>query len=546
MDNKYQKYDASIVKPIKAIQFDILSNDEIRNMSALAGTHGIEVPDLYDKQEPKRGGLIDSRMGGSGNTICATCQLDGKYCDGHPAHIDLAEPTFHILYYPYVKNLLDCICINCSNLLISKDNEKLKQILQIKSHRNRFVKVHELASKAKFCLRAQQNCGTRVSKIKIEIKKSTSAINMYSEIDTIDADDKGGSDKKKHRINLTPELISEILDNISPEDCRILGMDPDRSKPSDMIHKVFHVPPIHVRPSLRGYFSGGSTMEDGLTHKLADIIKANTRINKQKENNNENSSKYSKDHAHLLQYHTATYYDPDIISIPKSDGKGAQFKPLVERFKGKTGRIRGNIMGKRGDFNARTVITSDPTIETNYVGVPVKIAMNVTYPEFVTEHNYDEMTKLVRNGSDVYPGANYVYRNSASNNASNKPIYLKLRKETVVLQYGDIVERHLRDNDIVLLNRQPTLHKQSMMGHKIKVIDDESLLTFRLSVGICAPYGADEISVLCTFLCTNYPKLSTSAKTDCLEPSRKNSNPLVLNSCMFRARSRYAGSSHVL
>jgi DNA-directed RNA polymerase II subunit RPB1 len=494
MDNKYQTYDASVIKPIKEIQFDILSNDEIRRMSALAGTHGIEVADLFDKNDPKRGGLIDPRMGGSGNIVCATCRYDGQFCDGHPAHIDLAEPVFHILYYLYLKNILDCICIGCSRLLVSKDNDKLRQILQIKSKRNRFVKIHELASKAKFCLYPQNECGIRVSKIKVEIKKNTSAINMYSETDTIDTDEKGGTDKKKQRLNLTPEVISEILDNIPDEELLILGMDPKRSRPSDMIHKVFHVPPIPVRPSLKGYFSGGTSMEDGLTHKLADIIKANTRINKQKENNNENSSKYSKDHAHLLQYHAATYYDPDTISIPKADGKGAQFKPLVDRYKGKTGRIRGNIMGKRGNFNARTVITSDPTTSINHVGIPVKIAMNLTFPEFVTPNNFERMTQLVRNGADVYPGANFVYRNSLGGGGSRKPIYLRMRKETVDLQYGDIVERHMQDGDMVLLNRQPTLHKQSMMGHRAMIINDDSLLTYRLSVAITEPYGADSTS----------------------------------------------------
>jgi DNA-directed RNA polymerase II subunit RPB1 len=230
-------------------------------------------------------------------------------------------------------------------------------------------------------------------------------------------------------------------------------------------------------------------MEDGLTHKLAEIIRANTRINKQKESNSDNASKYSKDHAHLLQYQVATYYDPDIITVPKNDGKGAQFKPLVERYKHKTGRIRGNIMGKRGNFNARTVITSDPTISANYLGVPKKIAMNVTFPEFVTPHNYDRLTQLVRNGSDVYPGANYVYRNQSTmtGKRTTKPIYLKFRQEEIVLQYGDRVERHLQNGDIVLLNRQPTLHKQSMMGHRIKVIDREDLLTFRLSPAITTP-----------------------------------------------------------
>ncbi|XP_065639477.1 uncharacterized protein LOC136072252 [Hydra vulgaris] len=486
MDSKYRTYDAAVIKPIKEIEFDILSNHEIRAMSSLADTHGVEFPDLYDKQEPKRGGLIDQRMGGQGNNICATCQLDGKYCDGHPAHIDLAEPVFNILYYQYLTSIIECFCLGCSHLLVSKETDKLKQALAIKSKRNRFLRIYELVSKTKFC--NNDNCGLRVSKIRVDIKKATSAITVYAETETLDADDKGGADKKKQRIILTPEIISEMLDNISDEDCRIIGMDPSRSRPSDMIHKIFHVPPVHVRPSLRN--TGGLSVEDCLTHKLADIIKANTRINKQKETNNENSNKYSKDHAHLLQYHCATYYDPNIISVPKADGKGTQFKPLVDRYKGKPGRIRGNIQGKRGNFNARTVITPDQTIASNQIGVPIKIAMNVTFPEFVTEYNYDRLTQLVRNGPDKYPGANFVYKTS-NMQTTNKQLYLKPIKETVVLQYGDIVERHLQDGDVVLVNRQPTLHKQSMMGHRIVVIHDESLLTFRLSLSVTTPYAAD-------------------------------------------------------
>lgn len=487
MDRHHGSYDASVIKPIKQIDFGMLSNDNIRKMSAMAGTHGVEFPDLHDKYDAKHGGLVDQRMGGSGNNICATCQLDGKYCDGHPAHIDLAEPVFAILYHQYLKSFLECICHRCASILISKDSDKLKQILKIKSKRNRFIKIHELCGKVKNC----PKCNVQVPKIKLEIKKVTSQINMYAETETIDADEKGGSDKKKQRIQLTPEWISDILDNTSDEDCEILCMDFVQSRPSDMIHKVFHVPPVHVRPSLRGFFSGGSTMEDGLTHKLADIIKANTRINKQKETNNENSNKYSKDHAHLLQYHVATYYDPDIISNQKADGKGSQFKPLVARYKGKAGRIRNNIMGKRGDFNARTVITADPTMPNNFLGVPVKIAMSITFPEFVTPNNYARMTQLVRNGPDVYPGANYVYRSSSGVGITSNSIYLKQRKETVTLQYGDVVDRHIQNDDIVLLNRQPTLHKQSMMAHRVQVIPDESLLTYRLSVAVTTPYAAD-------------------------------------------------------
>lgn len=489
MSNKYEQYNAADIKPINRIEFGILSNDDIHLMSVLKGTHGIEAPELYDKQEPKPGGLIDQRMGGQSNSICATCRLDGKYCDGHPAHIDLAEPVFNILFFQHLRPILECVCLGCSAILISKEDSRLAQALKIKSKRNRFIRIHELCTKTKFCSNPSGSCGIGVSKIKVEIKKATSAIAIWSETEMIDFDEKGGGEnKKKQKIKLTPEVVDDIVKSISDEDCRILGLDPERSRPQEMIHKLFHVPPVSVRPSLRGFFSGGSTMEDGLTHKLADIIKANVRINKQKESNNENANKYSKDHAHLLQYHVATYYDPDMISIPKTDGKGAQFKPLVDRYKGKTGRIRGNIMGKRGNYNARTVITSDPSMATNYVGVPVAVAMSITFPEFVSPYNYDHLTQLVRNGTDVYPGANFVYRKDSKN---GHPLYLKTQKDTVVLKYGDIVERHLQTGDIVLLNRQPTLHKQSMMGHRIQVIDNKQLLTFRLAVSVTTPYGAD-------------------------------------------------------
>lgn len=143
---------------------------------------------------------------------------------------------------------------------------------------------------------------------------------------------------------------------------------------------------------------------------------------------------------------------------------------------------------KRVDNSARTVITSDPTIDINQLGVPIKIAMNLTFPEIVTPNNIDEMTKLVRNGRDVYPGANYVFpASNVSQGQRVQQIALRYRKEKVDLRYGDIVERHLRDGDIVLLNRQPTLHKQSMMGHRIKVINDPHLNTFRLSVAVTTP-----------------------------------------------------------
>lgn len=147
---------------------------------------------------------------------------------------------------------------------------------------------------------------------------------------------------------------------------------------------------------------------------------------------------------------------------------------------------------KRVDYSARTVITSDPSIEINELGVPVAIAKILTIPEIVTPDNIEKLTKLVKNGYDKYPGANFVFETSKMTPGKKiMPIYLKYRKDKIELRYGDIVERHLVDGDPVLLNRQPTLHKQSMMCHRIKVINNPQLKTFRLSVAIVKPYNAD-------------------------------------------------------
>jgi len=492
MDRSQLAYDAGEIKQIDRIEFSVLPNDLVIEMSAMKGTHGVEIPDLMDKNEPKTGGLIDAVMGGSSDIDCKTCKLSGKYCDGHPAHIDLSDPLLHIGYMGFVKKILESVCLGCSNLLISKEDTNLSKIIQIKSGATRLTKINKLAQKVKNCQRPQQECGMKRSTIKIDIKKHTNTINFYSEIETIESDDKGGTAKKKVSHSLSPEQIADVLDNISPEDARILGIDPRKNIPSDMIYKVLHVPSVHVRPSIRGFFSGGTTMEDGLTHQLANIVKANNRVMTQKENNNENSARYSKEHAVLLQYHVAYMIDPGAISNPKDNVKGLQIKPMSERYQGKTGRIRGNLMGKRGNFNARTIITSDPVVSVNHLRVPVKIARVLTFPVIVTPSNIDEMTKLVRRGPDNYPGANFVFKKSSLENDRNvHPIFLQFKKEEVNLHYGDVVERHLQTGDMVLLNRQPTLHKQSMMAHRIKVINNEDLMTFGLSVAATPPYNAD-------------------------------------------------------
>ncbi len=150
-----------------------------------------------------------------------------------------------------------------------------------------------------------------------------------------------------------------------------------------------------------------------------------------------------------------------------------------------------DIDSKRTDFSGRTVITPDPNLSINELGMPIAIAKNITFPEIVTPYNKEYLEKLVRNGREKYPGANFVIPVTAGDSDTKLPIDLRFRKEKIELRYGDVVERHIQNGDIVLLNRQPTLHKQSMMGHRIKVIDNPNYSTFRINPNVTTPYNAD-------------------------------------------------------
>ncbi|AYV80861.1 MAG: DNA-directed RNA polymerase subunit alpha [Harvfovirus sp.] len=338
MDTEIYSYDNDEIQKIASIEFNIWSNEEILRGSAInKDTAGIDIPDLYDNQEPKRGGLIDTRMGTTDDAIdCSTCGLNNIDCVGHFGHMVLAEPVFHMGYLNTLKKILGCICLRCSKLLIYKNEREISEMLKHKFGKSRLSEIKNIVKNVTYCQKANYGCGAAVSKIRSEIKKATGAISLYLYSETNLANlpkEEGavGDGKKKNRQNLTPDLVYDILKNISDQDCEMLGMDPKKSRPESMIHKIFPVPPVAVRPSVKADFMGSGTMEDDLTHKLADIIKANIRIARHKES--ENAAKFGQDHLHLLQYHVATYQDSD-LNIPKSEQKGKITRSLGPRLKG--------------------------------------------------------------------------------------------------------------------------------------------------------------------------------------------------------------------
>jgi DNA-directed RNA polymerase subunit A' len=282
---------------------------------------------------------------------------------------------------------------------------------------------------------------------------------------------------------LTPSMVRERMERIPDEDLELLGFNPKAARPEWMVLQVLPVPPVYVRPSIT--LESGIRSEDDLTHKLVDIIRINQRL---KENMEAGApTLIIQDLSELLQYHVTTYFNNEASGIPPARHRsGRALKTLSQRLKGKEGRFRSNLSGKRVDFSARTVVSPDPNIDINEVGVPQEVAIRLSVPEKITEWNIEEMRKLVINGPEKYPGALYIIR------PDGKRIRLEFvtdrEKIAEAIEPTFLVERHLKNGDIAIFNRQPSLHRMSIMAHYVRVLPYK---TFRLHLCVCPPYNAD-------------------------------------------------------
>lgn len=451
-------------KKIGGIRFGILSPEMIRKMSATA----IVTSEVYDENGlPIEGGVMDPRLGViEPGQRCATCGNTLARCPGHFGHLELARPVVHIGFIKHIYDLLRATCRSCGRLKIPQDEidrylnlyERLKDRWpQLARSLSDYVK--RKAIKSLQC----PHCSERQYKIRLE--KPTTFI------------EEGPLGR------LWPNKIREWFERIPNDHLRVLGYDPSVARPEWMVITVLPVPPISVRPSI--LLETGIRSEDDLTHKLVDIIRTNEKL---RESINSGAPEVIvEDLWELLQYHITTYIDNEVPGVPPARRRsGMPLRTLAQRLKGKEGRFRGNLSGKRVDFSARTVISPDPYISVNEVGVPQEIAMTVTVPVRITSWNIDEVRKYVLNGPRRYPGANYVI------DPNGRRIDLRFIKDLKAiaesLKPGYIVERHLVDGDIVLFNRQPSLHRMSIMAHVVRVLPGR---TFRLHLAVCPPYNAD-------------------------------------------------------
>ena len=456
---------------IIGVQFGIANPDEIVKRSVVE----VITDKTYQGNQPVPGGVFDARFGVIENgKTCPTCKQTNLLCPGHFGHITLARPVYLYQFLEYIQKILQIVCMNCSNPYLP--DEELERLEKLFKGVDRFDAVRERSKDYKTkdlkdtC--SCPHCGAPAIKKVDRQEMSVATAPLALEAKTCD--------ESGEPIPLQPEMVLRCFQRMTDRHIELIGFNPKFSRPDWMICTVLAVPPLSVRPSV---MEDNQRMEDDLTHVLINIVRDNQKLRDRidKGDSRDIIDKYTS----LVQYHVATYVDNDIKGInPSAQRSGRPMKTLKSRLGAKTGRVRGNLMGKRVDFSARSVITPDPNIELDELGVPEEIAINLTFPEIVTAYNRDRLMSYVRNGPSKHPGAKSIYLKDDKRTLSLKYVSV----DRIDLKEGDVVHRHLIDGDVVLFNRQPSLHKGSMECHRIKILPYS---TFRLNVSATKPYNAD-------------------------------------------------------
>lgn len=449
---------------IVGIQFGVFKAEQLKKFGVCHVTSSVS---YTLTGEPKPNGLADRRMGSTELRVpCETCSMESPECPGHFGYTELSEPVFNIGLFDVTYSALSAVCQNCGSLLM--DDSLRAAVLELETgvDKLRFCKARkQMVCKSAIAGKA---CGHEQAVIRKPPPKARNGLFLIAS-------------RNQQETVLFASHVYQMLNRISDDDARLMGFKPDFCHPRDLIMTVLPIPPPAVRPSVS--FGGAARSENELTVQLSSVLKVNEKLRGAKDANAPVNTlipdiKRLQELISVFINNASTYYQP-----AKLRGR-LPLQSLTERLKGKQGRLRGYLMGKRVDFSARTVITGDPVIDVDQVGVPYSVAMTLTVPEKVNHINRKWLTGLVQ--STVYPGANYIiHKNGAMRNLSK--MQARARKKLTV-EIGDIVERHLQDGDPVLFNRQPSLHRMSMMGHRARVLPFN---TFRLNLTCTTPYNAD-------------------------------------------------------
>ena len=498
-------------REIEQITFGILSAEEIINMAVCE----INSPKLCNTDKAAYNTVYDPRLGTIDNSVtCQTCSEGLWKCPGHFGYIKLNEPVLHPLYYKQVVQFIKCFCVKCNKLLISEEQLLLNNLTRLRGIK-RFEKIIEKIEKIDLCI----NCSHPQPDIRYTVTD-----NMISFV---------YKDKEKGKIMIPfpVDEIKKMFENVMPIDMKLLGFTSDLH-PKNLIITVFPVIPVVARPYV---WADGNICDDDLTVQIVEIIKANNHL-AQVDDIPLSDTKKQK-YYQSLKFRITTFYNNSSGKAKHSTSSRA-IKGIKERLTGKDGLIRTNLMGKRCDQTGRTVIGPDPTLKMGQIAIPPQMAQNLSIPVQVTNFNYHHMMNMIKDGK-----VNFVLKNNTRINMENALFFkgtplnhgdiifrrdITGREQEIVvnngkmilqqgdrvfrnnefidvkypekrgyeLEIGDVCERQLQNGDVVLLNRQPTLHEGSMMAQEVVIMPGKTI-RFNLSINksFNADFDGDEMNI---------------------------------------------------
>lgn len=480
---------------VDCVNFTVLTSDEISTYSEVEVLN----QNNYDITTEKTFifGPLDSRMGSNSKAgLCGTCNKRIDECVGHFGHISLALPVFHAGFLRHTHQVLQTICKACGRLMLSPEmalryvrrlRKPTTDDLQKQSLHRKILESCKLTRVCPHC--REHNASVRKgSGVPLMIKHQVGPSNKnapddmskeFSETfrDARDFNKELQPYAEKASADYNPLEAYELLKRVPPIDRELLGL----VRPEQLILFAVPVPPVCIRPTVS--MGDRGTREDDLTVAVGQIVEANTALQQQLARG---FPRQILEAWEFLQEACARYINSEMSGLPQIKGK--MVRSLCTRLKGKEGRFRGNLSGKRVDFSARTVISPDPNVSVEEVVIPEWVAKRMTFPEKVCDANIQRLREAIDRGPEKHPGACCIHTPDGRRKFLGV-IKRNMRKQMAEsLKTGDMVERHMRDGDIVLFNRQPSLHRLSIMAHRAKVMPGR---TFRFNECVCAPYNAD-------------------------------------------------------
>uniref|UniRef100_A0A1J3DX36 DNA-directed RNA polymerase subunit n=1 Tax=Noccaea caerulescens TaxID=107243 RepID=A0A1J3DX36_NOCCA len=477
---------------IKSINFSMLSDLEVMKAAEVQVWKNMYYENGF---KPVESGLLDPRMGPPNKkSVCATCNGNFQNCPGHFGYLKLDLPVYNVGYFNFILDILKCICKRCSSMLIDEKmyedhlrkmrNPKMEPLRKTELAKAVVKKCSGMASQRPVTCRKCGYLNGMVKKVAatvgIGISHDRSKI-LGGEVDEFKSAISHTKESTGAIINpatyvLDPNSVLRLFKGMSDKDCEILYI---AHRPENLIITCMLVPPLSIRPSVM--IGGTQSNENDITERLKNIIQGNAFLHKIL--NQPTTSPKNMQAWETVQAEVAQYINSEVRGINQQDAK--PLSGLLQRLKGKQGRFRANLSGKRVEYTGRTVISPDPNLKITEVGIPILMARILTFPECVSRHNIEKLRQCVRNGPSKYPGA----RNVRYPDGSSRTLVGDYRKRIAdELTIGCIVDRHLEEGDAVLFNRQPSLHRMSIMCHRARIMPWRTL---RFNESVCNPYNAD-------------------------------------------------------